>query len=166
MHVATYRERGITRRFRASAVAPWKLMGAQIVVGFGVAVVGALVLFAAAALLYDVGPPASPGPLAFAFVLGTLSFLALGLLLGTLLPTARAAQAVGMGAFLPNWMLSGAGPPRSIMSEPMQRVSDAMPLTHVVTALQDPWLGLGTAGVELIVLAAILVSRSRCRRVS
>ena len=121
-------------------------MAAQIVVGFGVAVLGALVLFAATALLYEVAAPASPGPLAFAFVLGTV------------LPTARAAQAVGMAAFLPNWLLSGAGPPRAIMSEPMRRVSDLMPLTHVVTALQDPWLGLGTAAAELLVLAAILVA--------
>jgi ABC-2 type transport system permease protein len=54
------------------------------------------------------------------------------------------------------WLLCGAGPPRPIMSDSMQGVGDALPPTHVVTAFQDPWLGFGSAGLELLGLAAIL----------
>ena len=35
-----------------------------------------------------------------------------------------------------------------------------MPLTHVVTALQDPWLGFGWSWGELLLLAGLLVVAS------
>lgn len=42
-------------------------------------------------------------------VLATVSFHAVGFLIGTLLRTARAAQAAGMLLFSPMWLLSGTG---------------------------------------------------------
>ena len=84
-----------------------------------------------------------------AFVVSTLSFVSLGFLIGTLLASARAAQAVGLLLFFPMWLLSGAGPPREVMGDAMRVISDALPLTYVVTALQDAWLGLGSSLTEL-----------------
>jgi ABC-2 type transport system permease protein len=157
VHLATYRERGILRRFSASSVSPWSLFAAQVAVSFAVAVVGSVLLVVAAALIYDAQLPESPARLVLAFGVSTLSFVSLGFLLGTLVATARAAQAVGLLLFLPMWMLSGAGPPREVMGGGMRAISDALPLTYVVTALQDAWLGLGSSVTELVVLAGIVV---------
>jgi ABC-2 type transport system permease protein len=96
--------------------------------------------------------------LLLAFVVGTLSFLAIGFLLGTLLANARAAQAAGMLIFFPMWLLSGAGPPRDVMGSAMRAISDALPLTYVVTALQDAWLGLGSSPKDLLVLTGVLLA--------
>jgi ABC-2 type transport system permease protein len=101
--------------------------------------------------------PESPARVALAFGVSTLSFVALGFLLGTLLPNARAAQAAGLVLFFPMWLLSGAGPPRAVMTEPMRWISDVLPLTHVVAALQDPWLDVGSGGMELLVLTGVLL---------
>ena len=157
VHLAGYRERGILRRFSASSVSPWSLFAAQVAVSFAVAVVGSILLVVAAALIYDAQLPESPARLVLAFGVSTLSFVSLGFLLGTLVATARAAQAVGLLLFLPMWMLSGAGPPREVMGGGMRAISDALPLTYVVTALQDAWLGLGSSVTELLVLAGIVV---------
>ena len=158
VHLAAYRERGILRRFSASSVSPWSLFAAQVTVSFVVAVVGSVVLVVAAALIYDAQLPESPARLVLAFAVGTLSFVSLGFLIGTLLATARAAQAVGLLLFLPMWLLSGAGPPREVMGGGMRAISDALPLTYVVTALQDAWLGLGSSPKELLVLTGVLLA--------
>jgi ABC-2 type transport system permease protein len=156
VHVATYRERGILRRFSASSVSPAAVFGAQVIVGLVVVTVGGALLVAVGALAYGAALPASPGGAIAAFVLGSLAVLALGFLLAELTPTARSAQAAGLVVLLPMWLLSGTGPPRGAMPPAMRDISDALPLTHVVKALQDPWLGYGSSAQELGILIGVL----------
>jgi ABC-2 type transport system permease protein len=157
VHLASLRERGVLRRLRASSVPVPSVLGAQAVVHLAMAAVGGVVLLGAAGLVYDVHAPSSAAGVAAGFAVGALSFVALGLLLGSLAPTARAAQAIGLVLFFPMWLLSGAGPPRAVMTDTMRRLSDVLPLTSVVTALQEPWLGTGSNHAELVALAALVV---------
>src|SRR5919108_665204 len=144
VHLASLRERGVLRRLRASSVPMTGVFGAQTVVHLAMAVLGGALLLVAAGLVYDVHAPASVAGVALGFGVGALSFVALGLLLGSLAPTARAAQAIGLVLFFPMWLLSGAGPPRGVMTQTMRQLSDGLPLTRVVTAIQEPWLGSGS----------------------
>lgn len=41
------------------------------------------------------------------------------------------------------WMTSGVGP-RDVLPEAMRRTSLALLLTHVATALRDPWISRGS----------------------
>jgi ABC-2 type transport system permease protein len=157
VHLAAYRERGILRRFRASSVSPWSLFAAQVTVSFVIAAFGSVLLVVAAVVIYDAQLPESPARLLLAFVISTLSFVSLGFLIGTLLASARAAQAVGLLLFLPMWLLSGAGPPREVMGGAMRTISDVLPLTYVVTSLQDAWLGLGSSVIEILVLTGVIL---------
>lgn len=157
VHVAAYRERGILRRFQASSLPATAVAGAQLVVGLVVAVIGAVALVAAGAVLFDTALPVALARVVLAFVATTVAFLALGVLLGALAPTARAAQALGMLLFFPMWLLSGAAPPPEVMGATMARVSDALPLTWGVRALQEPWLGAESATGQLLALAALAV---------
>jgi ABC-2 type transport system permease protein len=90
-------------------------------------------------------------------MVGALAFLALGLLIAMITRNARAAQAIGMILFFPFFLLSGAGPPPDVMSSGMRSVSDVIPLTFAVRALQDPWIGEGQNGISLALLAAMAV---------
>lgn len=157
VHVAAYRERGILRRFRASSVPAWSVVGAQMIVGLLMATLGSIVLVIVGKYSYGAALPESPGRVIVAFLLSTLSFLAIGVLLASVTQNARAAQALGMIAFFPRWLLSGAGPPPSVMSDGMQRVADLLPLTYAVQALQDPWLGVASSAIDLMVLISLLV---------
>lgn len=156
--LAGYRERGVLRRFRASSMPVGSVLGAQVIVGFVIAAVSSLLLAGVAAIVYDLNAPDSPVGVMGAFLLGTLSFAALGVLLGALLPTARTAQGAGLVLFLVMMLLSGAGPPRELLGTAMQRVGDALPLTHVIRLLQDPWLGLGWNVNEMLIVTGILVA--------
>jgi ABC-type polysaccharide/polyol phosphate export permease len=56
------------------------------------------------------------------------------------------------------WLLSGGGPPPDVMSDPMRRIADVLPLTHAVAAIRDPWLGSGGVGTHLVVLGLWLAA--------
>ena len=57
------------------------------------------------------------------------------------MPSSRAAAAIGNLVFIPMFLLGGGGPPRDVMTGPMQTISDAMPLSHLVGGLRQSWLG-------------------------
>lgn len=158
VHLASYRERGVLKRLHASSVPASAVLGAQAIVGFAVAILGSVLLYAVGVAAYGARvPDAAVGALA-AYVLGALTFIAVGFLLGALMPTARAAQGLGLILFFANMFLSGADGPRSLMPEWMQNAGEALPLTHVVTALQDPWLGFGWNWTELGIVAGMLAA--------
>ena len=46
--------------------------------------------------------------------------MSIGVLLGTLLPSARAAQAIGLLLFFPSFLLGVGGPPPAVMSDPLR----------------------------------------------
>ena len=156
VHLAAYREHGVLRRFHASSIPAWKVIGAHLLTGLVMETVGTIVLVLAATLLYGARLPVAPGPAIGAFVLASLSFQALGFLLGSVMRTARAAQAVGMLLFFPMWLLCGAGPPPSVMGGGMRALADVLPLTFAVRAIQAPWLGSPAAAIDLLLLAALL----------
>ncbi|TVR72237.1 MAG: ABC transporter permease [Sphaerobacteraceae bacterium] len=156
-HLAAYRERGILRRLTASSVSAQAVLLSQLIVGFLLALGGSLALILAATLIYDVEMPVSIGGMILSFTVGALSFVTLGLLLGSVVPTARSAQAIGLGLFFPMWMLSGTGPPPDVMSDTMRSISDVLPMTRLVSALQAPWFGDGVTITELVILVGILI---------
>ncbi len=74
------------------------------------------------------------------------------------MPTARAAQAVGMAILYPMLFLSGAAMPRFIMPEIVQKIGLALPLTHVVIFVEDLWLKSSLNMVSLFVVIGMLVA--------
>ncbi|MFA4965496.1 MAG: ABC transporter permease [Thermoleophilia bacterium] len=156
-HLAAYRERGVLRRFRAASIPASTVFAAQIAVQYVLAAAGGLLIIAAAYLAYDFpAPEAFLGPLVAFFVTAT-AFAALGILLGAVMPSPRAAQGFGVMLFFVMMMLSGAGPPVDVMTSTMQGIGKAMPLWHGVIALQDAWLGYGWNWGELGIVAAVAV---------
>ena len=95
-----------------------------------------------------------------------LSFASLGVLLGSLLSTARAAQGAGLLLFFVMWIISGAGPPEAVLGDTMTLIADALPLKHVTTLLQDPWIGLGWNAAEMVIVTGVFVASLSYRFVS
>ncbi|MDQ2850746.1 MAG: ABC transporter permease, partial [Actinomycetota bacterium] len=91
VHIASYRERGVLRRFAAAGFPRWSFAVAQLVVGLcAIAVAGALLL-AVAAPVYGLPPVHDAFRTALGVLVGAVAFVSLGVLLGTVLPSARAA---------------------------------------------------------------------------
>ena len=156
-HLASYRERGVLRRFRAASIPAWTVFGAQVGVQAVLSVLGGLLVVGAAYLAYDFPAPADAFAAAVAFLFCIAAFAAIGVLLGAVMPSPRAAQGAGVLLFIVMLMLSGTGPPREVMTSTMNTIADVLPLSHAVTAIQDPWMGYGWNVAQLGVLAAIAV---------
>jgi ABC-2 type transport system permease protein len=150
--LASYRERDVLRRFEAFGVSAGKVVAAQAVVTCGLVVLGAIVVLAVAAPAYGIPEVADPWQTALGFLAGTVTLVLLGVAIGLAVPTARAAQAVGLLAFFPLFLLGGGGPPEGAMTDTMQTVSDALPAA--IPAIRDPWLGEPGLGAHRAVLAA------------
>ncbi len=154
-HLAAYRERGVLRRLHASGVRGRQILASQTLVGVALTTVGAVLVTVLGMLVYDVRGPAAPLSVILIYLLSTLCFMALGCLLGALIPRARAAQGIGLILFFVMMFVSGTAPPVEVMSGVMLDIGKALPLYHAATALQDAWNGLGVNWTEVGILAGI-----------
>lgn len=157
VHVASYRERGVLRRFAAAGFPRWSFAFAQVAAGVVLTVAASAVLLAVAGAVYGLPPIESPIRAIAGVVLGAVTFTSLGLLIGAWMPNARAAQGIGLLLFFPSFLLGGGGPPPSQMGSTMRGISQVLPLTHVTDSIRNPWLGLGTGTVHLAVVALVLM---------
>jgi ABC-2 type transport system permease protein len=160
IHYANYRERGVLRRFRASPLPLWCVFGSQILISLIIALVGGILLVSASVIVFDIAPPESPGLVIAGFFPGVVAFIAIGTLLGSLLPTTRAAQGLGLILFVAMLMVSGTGPPPEYMSDVMDKTGQAMPLHYAVRLIQDPWLGFGWNWHAFLVLIGMTLAAS------
>lgn len=157
--MATYRENGILRRLRTTPVSPLAVLGAQVVVVFAMTALGMLLLITAGKLVYHVRFEGNAFSMLAGFVLSSLSFFGIGFILAGTMPTARTAQIVGLVILYPMLFLSGAGFPRELLPEGIQKVSNFLPLTYVVNLLRGLWIGetWGMHWLNVSVLAGMLV---------
>lgn len=156
-HIASDRERGVLKRYHASGVSAWSLVGSQILVMFVIATVSAIVLVAVAAPVYDVSAPVSTPLVLVGFVLVALAFAGIGVLLGAVIPSSRAAQALGVLLWFVLLMVGGGGPPPEVLTGAMSTIGDLTPLRHAIHVMQDGWLSLdpGTSWWVVVAIAVV-----------
>jgi ABC-2 type transport system permease protein len=156
VHLASYRERGVLRRFDVSRYPRWALPAAWIIVAMVVTIVAVAVLLVTGQLVYGLPEPDDPLGVVIGTLLGAFAFISIGIALGMVLPSARSAQGLGMLLFFPFFLLGGAGPPPDAMGDPMSSIANVVPLTHVIRSIQEPWLDLGSPTGHLAVLAGLV----------
>jgi ABC-2 type transport system permease protein len=158
VHLAGYREQGVLRRFRASAVRPAALVGAHMTVTVLIATTGAVLLTTLSVVAYDAALPEDWVGVVAAYLLTAVSFAGLGALLGFLLPTARAAQGLGVLLFFVFMMLGGAGPPKEVLPTALARIADGVPVTHAGALIRGPWTGEGWDRQALLFMLTMLAA--------
>jgi ABC-2 type transport system permease protein len=153
--LAQYRERRVLKRLRATPASAAMLFGAQWVSHLLLAAIGTVLLVVLGAAFYGLSAPADLAGVLLAWLLGALSLGAIGLLLGALVPTGRAATVIGLGLFFPMVFTSGVVIPRESMSGSMRVIGDLMPMAPAVQAIRDGWSGNAASLVALGVMVAI-----------
>jgi ABC-2 type transport system permease protein len=150
--LAAYRERGVLRRLEAFGISRLAVVGAQAVVTCGLVLIGAVIVLALALPTYGVPHLVHPVAMLAGLAASAITLMLLGIAIGLAAPSARAAQAIGLLAFFPLYLLGGGGPPRGAMTGAMHVISDVIP--SAVPAIVEPWLGLGGLGSQMVVFAA------------
>src|ERR1700746_370820 len=101
VHLASYRERGVLRRFAAAGFPRWSFAMAQLIVGLATTVVACSLLLVVAAPVYGIPAVHDAWRVAVALPLGAVAFVSIGVLLGSLLPSAPGPPGGGPAAFFP-----------------------------------------------------------------
>ena len=158
VHLASYRERGVLRRFAVAGFPRWSFALAELVVGLVTTLVACALLLAVAAPVYGLPALHDGWRVGVALAFGAVGFVSLGVLLGTLLPSARSAQAVGLLLFFPSFLLGAGGPPPHVMGSAVRDIAGPLPLTLLTNAVRGPWLGLGPATGSLVGLVLLTIA--------
>jgi ABC-2 type transport system permease protein len=158
VHLASYRERGVLRRFAAAGFPRWSFPLSQLIVGLLTTAVSCALLLVVAAPVYGIPPLQAWWRVTAAVALGSVAFVSIGVLLGSILPSARSAQAVGLLIFFPSFLLGAGGPPPQVMGSVVRQVAGPLPLTLLTNAVREPWLGIGSATGSLVAIAVLAVA--------
>lgn len=156
--IATAYERhyGVLKRLGGAPIPRWGFVAAKLgaVLVIEVGQVAVLALVALVAFAWEPSPGLQPLLFAGAFLLGTVTFVSLGLLLaGTL--RAEAVLALANGLFLGFLMLGGIILPIAQLPDALQPLAELLPSTALVALLRqalDPILGVFVGGSSPILV--------------
>jgi ABC-2 type transport system permease protein len=155
--LATYRERGVLRRISTTPARPVALLGAQLAMAVGTAVVSAALVLAVGRILFDVPLPARFAAFVAGFLLSAAAIFGIGLFLAALVPTGKAANSTGTLLFFPLMFFAGLWTPREVMPGVLRRIADFTPLGAAERALHDAAAGHWINGLSLTVLVAYML---------
>ena len=155
--VATYRERGVLRRFATTPLRPSRVLGAQLATSGAMAAVTAVLILALARIAFGVGLPDAPLAFLVAVILAAAALLGIGLLIAARAPRARIAVAIGTMLFFPLMFFAGLWAPRATMGHTLRTIGDYTPLGAAVQALQYASAGTWPHVSQLAVMAAYAV---------
>lgn len=160
INIAECRASGVLRRYRLAPVPMWWFWFSQVVVGLLMFALATLALLGVVAPVYGV-LMASPAQFALAVLVGLAFTFATGVLLGSLDLPARSVQIIGTGLFFLLFMGSGAAIPRDSFPRWLELLTAVNPMTPVVDASVDAYLGRSMAaelpGLALVLAAAAAV---------
>jgi ABC-2 type transport system permease protein len=151
--VATYREKGVLRRLATTPMHPIKLLTAQLLVNLAAAVVSVVLVVAVGKAVFDISLPSSPIAFVLATLLGATSLFALGLVVASLAPTARAAGGWATVLFMLIMFFGGAYLPRFLLPDVLNTIGQYLP--PGVGALQEAWVGTAPQPLHMAIMALI-----------
>lgn len=163
--ISIYREGGILKRLRATPLRPQTILTAHVLVKLLFTGVTIVLFVAAGRRFFPLEPPARPLSFALAMAFATLSILAVGFVIASIVPTARFAQPIGSALLYPLLAVSGLFFSIDVLPAAWRAVALVSPLTHAVSLLRGIWAGNGW-GSHLLDVAALVVNFVVCIVVS
>ena len=133
VHLASYRERGVLRRFDVSRYPRWALPAAWILVAMVITAVAVTVLLVTGHLVYGLPATRRPPRRGRRDAARSVRLRRRRRHRPSTppCPAPAPAQGLGMLLFFPFFLLGGAGPPPDAMGDPMSTIANIVPLTHV-----------------------------------
>jgi ABC-2 type transport system permease protein len=159
--ISIYREGGILKRLRATPLRPQVILAAHVLVKlvFTALTIGLLLL--AGRRFFPLTPEANILSVGVAVVFTSISIMAIGFVIASIVPTARFAQPIGSAILYP--MLAVSGVLASAESLPLgwRIAGQLLPTTHAVALLEGIWNG-GGWGDHWINVGALIVNFVVC----
>src|SRR5579864_2140784 len=141
------REMNILRRYKVTPITPGPLLAASMVTGLIVFMPNIIMLLLLSHYWYGMEWPGQMGALLLFVALGLVAFRAIGLVIASVANSMQEGTILVQLLYFPMLLLSGATIPASVFGPTIQVVSQFIPATYLVGAMQGIMLrgeGLGT----------------------
>jgi ABC-2 type transport system permease protein len=142
------RDSGILKRVRGTPLPPAAYLGALAGSMALVLALETVIIAAVGSTALDLSAPDSPLELLLLVVFGAFAFAALAFAIVPLVPAAEGSSAVISSVYLPLLGLSGAFFPLHRLPAGLHQLADALPLSHLVSALRAAYGGGGLSGAD------------------
>jgi ABC-2 type transport system permease protein len=152
--LATYRERGVLRRLATTPASPIMLLGAQLTMAAGVALVAGVLAVLVGRIAFGVAVPGNPFAYLLAFLLCAAAVFAVGIFVAAVAPSGKAANGIGTGLFFVLMFFAGLWTPREVMPGWLQRIGELTPLGAGQAAMQAASIGHRPELLSVTVLLA------------
>ncbi|HLR94934.1 MAG TPA: ABC transporter permease, partial [Jiangellaceae bacterium] len=150
-YVASYREKGVLRRFATTPLGATRLLVAQILVQ-GLALVVAVALAVTVGMvLFDISAPSNIVAAVLAVVLALVGVAAVGMLIAALAPSARVATGISMLVFFPLLVVAGVWTPGPAMPDVLATIGEYTPVGAGVQGLQEAFAGNWPSMLQIVV---------------
>ncbi|WP_433208320.1 ABC transporter permease [Dactylosporangium sp. CS-047395] len=150
--LATYREKGILRRFATTPVKPAVMLGAQLLMNGGVVLFSTLLTLVIGVAALGMHLPDLLLVLP-TFVLGVLGLFPIGLLVAAVAGSAKAATGYALAMWFPSAFFAGLYVPVEYLPRVLRRIGDFTPLGAFRQAIQAAWAGDTPHLLHLVVLS-------------
>ncbi len=159
MTICEYREKKILKRYRATPISPIYVIISQVGVNALMTVVGMALLIVVAKLVFNLNFMGNVFAVIGVFLLSTLSVFSIGFLIASIASNMKSANAIANLIYFPMLFLTGATVPIELMPKFMQKISEFLPVTHVVNAMKQVWIGDGvvSAWKSILVLFGVML---------
>jgi ABC-2 type transport system permease protein len=139
--LSEFREEGVLRRYQVSPISLARFLVSHVTVQFCLCVAGSVIVVVAAEILFNIRFAGNPLLVALGFVLSCAAMFTLGFAVVAVCSGPRTTQATGSILFFLMLFTSGAAVPRMQFPPWLQRVTEYLPLTHVVNLMTQLWVG-------------------------
>ena len=159
LNLSEYMSTKVYKRFDATPVGKGNIIGVQIFIYVLAALFSAAIVIIAGRLLYNVNIDGNPLIIIFAILLSCAAVFSMGFFIAAVFKSGKVAQVVSYIVYFVMIFLSGATIPLEIMPENMRGYANVLPLTHVVSLLQNTFAGQPIAEqfTAIIVLLGIII---------
>lgn len=151
------RQKLILKRLQATPLRRWQLVGSNVLMRLLIAVGQTAIIIAVGSFFFGVEISGNWLLIGAIVLLGSLTFIALGYVIGSFAATEEAANGMTSAVQFPLMFLSGTFFPIDAMPDALQTVARAMPLTYLGDALRQVMVQ-GTPFSPLWLCFAVLVA--------
>lgn len=155
--LASYREKKILKRFKATPMSPFHILVSQILVNLVMTILGAAILIVVGKVKYDLKFDGNVSTVILAFLITIICIFSIGFLIASVVNGTKAANAVANIIYFPMLFLTGATLPLETMPDNIKDISKFLPLTHAIEMLKGVWKGeaISNYNNDIVILLVI-----------
>ncbi len=138
---ADYRHKKILKRFKVTPISPLRLLGAQFLVQFLMALVSALGVWAVARGAFGMQFKGSVWSFIGVYLGVLLCTYSIGMIIASLAPNIKIANLICTFVYFPMLLLSGATVPFEVLPKTVQHIAEVFPVTQGIKLLKGAVVG-------------------------